>query len=108
MPEVLCRYDWPGNVRELRNVCERLVVLSNGRPVDAAYLRELHMFQDRPAQAPAGTVLSAPGGTTLVLPPTVRKKDLAKELGVSRTTLWRMTKRQEEAARKQREETSNS
>lgn len=48
------------------------------------------------------------GGTTLVLPPTVRKKDLAKELGVSRTTLWRMTKRQEEAARKQREETSNS
>lgn len=106
--EVLCRYDWPGNVRELRNVCERLVVLSNGRPVDAAYLRELHMFQDRPAQAPAGTVLSAPGGTTLVLPPTVRKKDLAKELGVSRTTLWRMTKRQEEAARKQREETSNS
>lgn len=43
-----------------------------------------------------------------MLPPTVRKKDLAKELGVSRTTLWRMTKRQEEAARKQREETSNS
>ena len=42
-----------------------------------------------------------------MLPPTVRKKDLAKELGVSRTTLWRMTKRQE-AARKQREETSNS
>lgn len=106
--EVLCRYDWPGNVRELRNVCERLVVLSNGRPVDAAYLRELHMFQERPAVAPAGTVLSAPGGTTLVLPPTIRKKDLAKELGVSRTTLWRMTKRQEEAARKQRESTTES
>ena len=105
--EVLCRYDWPGNVRELRNVCERLVVLSNGRPVDAAYLRELHMFQDRPAAVPAGTVLSAPGGTTLVLPPTIRKKDLAKELGVSRTTLWRMTKRQE-AARKQQEETGES
>ena len=106
--EVLCRYDWPGNVRELRNVCERLVVLSNGRPVDAAYLRELHMFQERHAAAPAGTVLSAPGGTTLVLPPTIRKKDLAKELGVSRTTLWRMTKRQEEAARKQRESTTES
>lgn len=106
--EVLCRYDWPGNVRELRNVCERLVVLSNGRPVDAAYLRELHMFQERPAAAPAGTVFSAPGGTTLVLPPTIRKKDLAKELGVSRTTLWRMTKRQEEAARKQRESTTES
>lgn len=106
--EVLCRYDWPGNVRELRNVCERLVVLSNGRPVDAAYLRELHMFQERPEAAPAGTVLSAPGGTTLVLPPTIRKKDLAKELGVSRTTLWRMTKRQEEAARKQRESTTES
>lgn len=99
--EVLCRYDWPGNVRELRNVCERLVVLSNGRPVDAAYLRELHMFQERPAAAPAGTVLSAPGGTTLVLPPTIRKKDLAKELGVSRTTLWRMTKRIEQQKEQQ-------
>ena len=48
------------------------------------------------------------GGNDAGTAPTVRKKDLAKELGVSRTTLWRMTKRQEEAARKQREETSNS
>ena len=37
--------------------------------------------------------------TPLVLPAVKKKKDLAKELGVSRTTLWRMTKRQEAAGR---------
>ena len=37
--------------------------------------------------------------TPLVLPSTKKKKDLARELGVSRTTLWRMTKRQEAAGR---------
>ena len=31
-----------------------------------------------------------------MLPQVIRKKDLAKELGVSRTTLWRMSKRLEQ------------
>ncbi len=101
--EMLRRYAWPGNVRELRNVCERLVVLSTARAVDAAALRELHMFPDGPAPAagtaapPAAVPLRRDGG--VVLPPIVKKKDLARELGVSRTTLWRMTKRQEAAQR---------
>lgn len=100
--EMLRHYFWPGNVRELRNVCERLVVLSTSRAVDASALRELHTFVEPPAaeMAPpaAGVVppmgTQMPGGTVL-LPPILKKKDLAKELGVSRTTLWRMTKRQE-------------
>ncbi len=31
--KVLLAHDWPGNVRELENTIERLVVLSNGRPL---------------------------------------------------------------------------
>lgn len=106
--EMLRGYAWPGNVRELRNVCERLMVLSTSQAVSAASLRELHMFLDHPSAgvemfqaASAGQIVTAPGGTQVVLPPTIKKKDLAKELGVSRTTLWRMTKRQE-AAQKER------
>ena len=102
--EKLRRYTWPGNVRELRNVCERLVVLSTSRAVDAAALGELHMFsaaQPAPAApaaaAPAEAVSVPRGGGAVVLPPVIKKKDLAKELGVSRTTLWRMMKRQEAA-----------
>jgi DNA-binding NtrC family response regulator len=31
--KVLLAHDWPGNVRELENAIERMVVLSNGRPL---------------------------------------------------------------------------
>jgi two-component system response regulator AtoC len=31
--ELLKRYDWPGNVRELRNVLERAMILSDGKPL---------------------------------------------------------------------------
>lgn len=91
--EVLRQYAWPGNVRELRNICERLVVLSDTSDVNAAALNELHAFS-----GDTGTVSGFPGPPPVSVPPQLpilqKKKDLAKELGVSRTTLWRMTKRQ--------------
>jgi len=36
--DVLLTYSWPGNVRELMNLCERLVVLSDGEVIDRADL----------------------------------------------------------------------
>lgn len=33
LQKALLQYDWPGNVRELENYIERLVVLSDGRPL---------------------------------------------------------------------------
>ena len=98
---ILRRYAWPGNVRELRNICERLVVLNDAADVTAETLNELHvLFSDavQPA-APAVSAAVTYQDTPLVLPTVKKKKDLAKELGVSRTTLWRMTKRQEAAGR---------
>ncbi len=38
------------------------------------------------------------------LKPRKKKKDLAEELGVSRTTLWRMAKKQKELEEKQKEQ----
>ena len=36
--DVLCAYPWPGNVRELMNLCERLVVMSDGPQIDVSHL----------------------------------------------------------------------
>lgn len=36
--ECLQRYPWPGNVRELRNLCERMVILLNGKNIEHANL----------------------------------------------------------------------
>ena len=102
--DILRRYAWPGNVRELRNICERLVVLNDAADVTAETLNELHVFFGGAAQQAAPAVPVVPAAPTyqempLVLPVAKKKKDLARELGVSRTTLWRMTKRQEAAGR---------
>ena len=102
--DLLEGYSWPGNVRELRNVCERLVVLGNDQPVDGEALRQLHIFAKQVASM--GTGDSREEAEQVILPVYKKKKDLAKELGISRTTLWRMTKRQEEARRRREEEAS--
>jgi DNA-binding NtrC family response regulator len=41
---VLRSYEWPGNVRELEQVVQRLVVLSDGQPVDVPDLPNLMRF----------------------------------------------------------------
>ncbi len=95
---ILRRYAWPGNVRELRNICERLVVLNDTADVTAETLSELHVFFTHAASPAAAAIPPQPVSPVPAAAKT--KKELAKELGVSRTTLWRMTKRQE-AAKKQ-------
>ena len=93
--ELLKQYSWPGNVRELRNICERIVVMSPSRTIDKAVLMDLHVFRALSSE-PAAQAAVQTESLPVVLPPVIRKKDLAKELGISRTTLWRMTKRQEQ------------
>lgn len=36
---LLLDYDWPGNVRELENLVERLVILTDDKPVSAEFIR---------------------------------------------------------------------
>ncbi len=36
--ELMKNYEWPGNVRELKNIIERLVIMTEGRVIDAAAL----------------------------------------------------------------------
>lgn len=37
--DLLLAYDWPGNVRELENLVERLVILTDDKPVEAELVR---------------------------------------------------------------------
>jgi DNA-binding NtrC family response regulator len=38
--EILKEYRWPGNVRELRNVVESMLILGNGKPIEADDVRK--------------------------------------------------------------------
>ena len=69
--------------------------MSSSRTVDQSTLMDLHIFRELPPE-PAGQPASPSESLPVMLPQVIRKKDLAKELGVSRTTLWRMSKRLEQ------------
>lgn len=96
--DLLIHYDWPGNVRELRNICERLIVLIDTPDIGLREIQMLKIFRNRD-NSPAVTKMQAgekelpePEVIYASLKPRKKKQDIAKELGVSRTTLWRMEK----------------
>jgi transcriptional regulator of acetoin/glycerol metabolism len=86
-------YDWPGNVRELRHAVEYAVVTSDRGRIERSFL---------PANIRAA-IASNPG--RLEADPEARRIAIAlesnrwnvartaKDLGISRTTLWRRMKR---------------
>jgi transcriptional regulator with PAS, ATPase and Fis domain len=107
--EVLRRYDWPGNVRELMAVIRRSVIIGDGSavmPGDLTGLREPPVRREAvnpmpgpiPVESPIirpepgseqerAALLSALNGTGENITLT------ARELGVSRVTLYRMLRR---------------
>ena len=90
-------YSWPGNIRELRNVLERGLILSQGRPLGPAHLPSLRQVGgDRQgARRPVRglemvyrdhilEVMESTGGDT---------KEAAALLGISRSNLYRKLKK---------------
>ncbi len=101
---ILKEHSWPGNVRELRNICERLTVLNDTSIIDEELLCRLKIFRKEETPSVGETADSREDSVYDRLKPRKKKKDLAEELGVSRTTLWRMAKRQKELEEKQKEQ----
>ena len=83
-------YPWPGNVRELENICERIAVFFAHNP-DARSYTDMHLdcpelFRHAEARTEEP---SAEDLERLLEQCNGSRKDLARLLGVSRSTLWR-------------------
>jgi transcriptional regulator of acetoin/glycerol metabolism len=91
--EVLIRYPWPGNVRELQNTIERIVAVCSQDTVQADMVRQ--MMKEDDAEEPLLIDFKANSIETItraLVEARGRQKEAAKNLGISRSTLWRRMK----------------
>ena len=91
-------YDWPGNLEQMASVTERIVLLTEKRSIDEAFVRKqieqilpdilpgtekVVLYKDKEAVRIA-ELLKKHGGN---------REKVAAELGISKTTLWRHIKK---------------
>ena len=96
--QILLNHTYPGNVRELLNIVEQTVILCRGGEIGVDQLPEAFSSQSRPdAPAPSAPVptgsLTRESLTELLTRHNGNRSQVARELGVDRTTLWRWIKR---------------
>ena len=97
----LMMLEFPGNIRQLRNLCERLVVLSQCQVIDERDVESAVATYPTVTEAikpPVGTFRDAieqferERVLTALKQAAYNKNVAAKALGISRTTLWRRMK----------------
>lgn len=91
--EELAQHAWKGNVRELRNICDRLFVLSSSNVISRqdvldtlnVNLEKQQLQQEKQPETQSKL-------HSLLKDRDLTREELARELGISRTTLWRRLK----------------
>ncbi|NUU00897.1 propionate catabolism operon regulatory protein PrpR [Herbaspirillum robiniae] len=98
---LLASYAWPGNVRELRNMMERLALFLAAEPLQAltpalilAVAPEITSAQGMPPvlDTPAAPTAGADDIRAALQRHRGNRAAAARQLGISRTTLWRKLK----------------
>ncbi len=87
---ILCDYHYPGNVRELENLIERALILSRGAQIEPG--EWLPMLTIRPGSMTRLERLERAEIEKLLESYQGNLNRIARELGISRTTLWRRLK----------------
>ena len=87
-------YPWPGNVRELENSIEYAFILCPGGLIQQEHLPDYMRDRDDATAVSGSTLADIEGGVILR---TLRRNDghrgrTARELGISKSTLWRKLK----------------
>lgn len=98
--KMLLSYPWPGNVRELSNIVERAIILAKTKivtpeelPLPSTPIQEsLILTEDRPFKESL-TEISRKKIQEVLNKNKGDKGKTAKELGISRSTLWRWLKK---------------
>ncbi len=104
--DMLKSYSWPGNVRELKNVLEQIIVLRHNKEVTRKDVLDIlenmdpGISQDRTANFLGENGFSSVNSLSDIenqaiinaLELSKTKKEAARKLGISTTTLWRRTK----------------
>lgn len=94
----LMNYDFPGNIRELENIIEHAYVLCKGTVIETNHLPNEFLKRAQDVKndfSPNGPIQTS---ESRIIQGTLRKhlgnrKKAAKELGISRSTLWRRIKK---------------
>jgi transcriptional regulator with PAS, ATPase and Fis domain len=97
--EALTAYPYPGNVRQLQHVIQRAVAVARGEVLDVADLPEEVVAPRPPAAAAEGSVAAARerAEREMIVATLARSNGevsaAAREMQVSRTTMWRLMKK---------------
>jgi len=87
----ISRYPWPGNVRELKNALERAVILSDDQQISAGLLSIKTSQQTSTDNS--SSLEDYFRQFVLENQQTMTETELAKQLGISRKTLWERRQR---------------
>jgi transcriptional regulator with PAS, ATPase and Fis domain len=89
-------YAWPGNIRELQNFMEKFVLMAD-RVEQCEAVLDILFAECRKTErvlfgADEGPALLTEGDRKMLLDPVYKREEIARMMGISRTTLWRRLK----------------